>query len=59
MVRPGVTHRKSSRRVRCSELFYVEGVYENSASVAKIMITEDTAPPSAIADHYIALSPDS
>ena len=50
-LRPRVTHKKRGRLVKCDALFHVVGMYEISARVAKIMITEDTAPPSAVADH--------
>ena len=53
-VRLRVTHRTGRRLVGWDALFHVVGVYENSASVARIMITVDTAPPSAVADHVIA-----
>ena len=35
-------------------MFHVVGMNENSARVARIMITVDTAPPRAVADHVIA-----
>jgi hypothetical protein len=53
-VRANVTIRKRRRRERWDVLFQVVGMYENSMSVAKIMMRVATAPPRAVADHVIA-----
>jgi hypothetical protein len=57
-VGPPVTARTMSRKinrvVKCEALFQVVGMYENSASVARIMMSVATAPPSAVADQVIA-----
>jgi hypothetical protein len=51
--RTRVTRRKSNRRGRRDVLFQVVGMYEKSASVAKIMMVA-TAALSDVADHVKA-----
>jgi hypothetical protein len=53
-VRERVARRKSSLRAWCDVLFQVIGMYENSASVARVMVMMATAPLKAVADNVRA-----
>jgi hypothetical protein len=53
-VRAKTMRRKIMRPPRWALLVQFDWTYENSASVARIMMSDETAPPRATADHRIA-----